>query len=126
MSVKCGGLVCLSRTLFDEAPGSAMLLMKAVNSNVINPLPESYRLMFCDVLQEDSADQMNRFVVEQLTEKEKEVLTLLQSGLRNKDVAQRANISLTTAKWHLKNVYAKLNVGNRTEAVAKAREMNLL
>ena len=77
-------------------------------------------------MQHEDQDQVNRFVVEPLTDKEKEVLNLLQSGLRNKDVAVKANISLTTTKWHLKNVYAKLNVSNRTEAVAKAREMNLL
>mgnify|MGYP003683154389 CR=1 FL=1 len=126
LTVKYSGLFCLSRTMFDEAPGSAMLLMKAMSCNILRPFPEPFRLMFHDLLQEASQDQVQRFVVEQLTEKEKEVLNLLQSGLRNKDVAERANISLTTTKWHLKNVYAKLNVSNRTEAVAKAREMNLL
>ncbi|RLT96354.1 LuxR C-terminal-related transcriptional regulator [Ketobacter sp.] len=125
-SLKYGGLACFNRTVFDEAPGSAALLMQAVQSNVLQPLPELYRLMFQDLLQHDDQQQMHRFVVEPLTDKEKEVLNLLQSGLRNKDVAARANISLTTTKWHLKNVYAKLNVSNRTEAVAKAREMNLL
>lgn len=125
-TLKYGGLVCFNRTLFDEAPGSAGLLLQAVKHNVLQSLPELYMLMFEDLLSDDDQDQAERFVVEPLTDKEKEVLTLLQSGLRNKEVAVRANISLTTTKWHLKNVYAKLNVGNRTEAVAKAREMNLL
>ncbi|RLU04098.1 MAG: hypothetical protein D9N11_00675, partial [Ketobacter sp.] len=125
-TLKFGTLVCFNRTLFDEAPGSAALLMRAVQLNVLRPLPELYLMMFQELLQHEDQDQVNRFVVEPLTDKEKEVLNLLQSGLRNKDVAVKANISLTTTKWHLKNVYAKLNVSNRTEAVAKAREMNLL
>ncbi|MBA56903.1 MAG: hypothetical protein CMK89_20835 [Pseudomonadales bacterium] len=125
-TLKFGTLVCFNRTLFDEAPGSAALLMRAVQLNALRPLPELYLMMFQELLQHEDQDQVNRFVVEPLTDKEKEVLNLLQSGLRNKDVAVKANISLTTTKWHLKNVYAKLNVSNRTEAVAKAREMNLL
>ena len=125
-TLKYGTLACFNRTLFDEAPGSAALLMRAVQFNVLRPLPELYLMMFQDLPQLEDQDQVDRFVVEPLTDKEKEVLNLLQSGLRNKDVAVKANISLTTTKWHLKNVYAKLNVSNRTEAVAKAREMNLL
>lgn len=127
-TLKSTGLACFNRTLLDEAPGSAGLIMAAVSENVIRPLPELYMYMFGDVLhsESDQSAPVNRYLVEPLTEKEKEVLTLLQSGLRNKDVAERANISLTTTKWHLKNVYAKLNVSNRTEAVAKAREMNLI
>lgn len=125
-AMKYGGLACFNRTLFDEAPGSAALLLQTVHSNQLRPLPELYRLMFADVLSTAEQQPVDRYVVEPLTEKEKEVLALLQSGLRNKDVATRANISVTTTKWHLKNVYAKLNVTNRTQAVSKAREMNLL
>lgn len=125
-TLKYGGLVCFNRTLYDEAPGSAGLLLQAVQSNVLQPLPDLYCSMFEDLLNQQDSLSADQFVVEPLTEKEKEVLGLLQSGLRNKDVAMRANISITTTKWHLKNVYAKLNVSNRTEAVAKARAMNML
>ena len=63
---------------------------------------------------------------EVLTDKESEILRLLQAGASNKEVSRCAGISLATAKWHLKNIYAKLGVGNRTDAVSKARQLRLL
>ncbi len=122
-------LVCFNRTLFDEAPGSAALLQCALATGVIKPLPDIYLQMFGDQLQMSVAvnvEPTTKPVLESLTEKEKEILTLLESGASNKEVSRRANISLATAKWHLKNIYAKLAVSNRTEAVSKARQLQLL
>jgi LuxR family maltose regulon positive regulatory protein len=61
-----------------------------------------------------------------LTERELEVLLLLAGGLSNKDLASRLFVAPSTIKQHLKNIYAKLGVHSRTEAVARARELNLL
>ncbi|MEZ5509530.1 MAG: LuxR C-terminal-related transcriptional regulator [Gammaproteobacteria bacterium] len=61
-----------------------------------------------------------------LTEKEIEILTLLAEGLCNKKIAHRASIALTTVKWHLQNIFSKLEARNRTEAVLKAQEMHLV
>lgn len=61
-----------------------------------------------------------------LTEKEIEILTLLAEGLCNKKIAHRASIALTTVKWHLQNIFSKLEARNRTEAVLKAQEMQLV
>ena len=123
-------LVCFNRTLFDEAPGSALLLQRALDSGVIKPLPQLYLDMFGDVLQQSAPvvapEPALALKLEPLTEKEREILSLLESGASNKELSRRANISLATAKWHLKNIYAKLDVGNRTEAVSKARQLQLL
>jgi LuxR family maltose regulon positive regulatory protein len=64
--------------------------------------------------------------VDPLTERELEVLRLLAAGLGNKEIAETLVIALSTVKQHLKNIYAKLDVHSRTQAVARARELGLL
>lgn len=61
-----------------------------------------------------------------LTRKELELLRLLATGLSNQQVADHSEVSLTTIKWHLQNLYAKLNVSSRSAALAQARVLNLL
>jgi DNA-binding NarL/FixJ family response regulator len=51
-----------------------------------------------------------------LSEREAEVLALVAQGLTNTQIAQRLNVSDNTVKFHLQNIYQKLNVSNRTEA----------
>lgn len=54
----------------------------------------------------------------QLTEREESVLALLAEGETNAEIARRLRVSENTVKFHLQNLYMKLAVGNRTEAVA--------
>ena len=63
---------------------------------------------------------------EALTEREMEVLRLVASGARNREIAERLVVSEKTVKYHLGQAYAKLAVTGRTEAVARARELGLL
>lgn len=56
-------------------------------------------------------------LVEELTGREYEVLNLLAQGLTNKDIAQRLFLSVRTVEAHLHNIYGKLDVASRTEAV---------
>ena len=65
-------------------------------------------------------------LVELLSERELELLGLIAAGLANDELAARLYISLNTVKWHLQNLYGKLGVTSRTQAVAKARELGLL
>lgn len=53
-----------------------------------------------------------------LSAREEEVLDLLARGLPNAEIATELNVSENTVRFHLKNIYEKLNVTNRTEAVA--------
>lgn len=66
------------------------------------------------------------FLPEPLTEQEFKVLRLLAEGLSYKDIAEQLVISLSTARWHVHNVYAKLATGNRTQAIKRAQELGLL
>jgi len=61
-----------------------------------------------------------------LTPRELEVLKLIAEGLSNKEIAQTLVIAASTVKQHLKNIYGKLDVHSRTQAVARGRELNLL
>jgi DNA-binding NarL/FixJ family response regulator len=62
----------------------------------------------------------------QLTEREREVLSLLAHGLSNRDIGKRLYISETTAKFHVGNIIRKLNVSRRAEAVYAASKMGLI
>jgi LuxR family maltose regulon positive regulatory protein len=65
-------------------------------------------------------------LIEALTERELELLKLVAAGLSNEEISRRLYLSLNTTKWHLKSIFGKLAAGNRTQAVAKARELALL
>lgn len=64
--------------------------------------------------------------MESLTAREREVLQLLARGLRNKEIAARLFVSERTVNFHLANIYSKLHVSGRTEALSKALEQGLL
>ncbi|MBV9231686.1 MAG: response regulator transcription factor [Chloroflexi bacterium] len=61
-----------------------------------------------------------------LTARELEVLRLLARGLRNKEIAAQLYVSERTVNFHLANIYQKLNVSGRTEALSKALEQGLI
>jgi DNA-binding NarL/FixJ family response regulator len=65
-------------------------------------------------------------LVEPLSAREIEVLRLAAQGLTNKAIGARLNISDRTVQGHLANVYGKLAVGNRTEAVTRAMQLGLI
>jgi two-component system nitrate/nitrite response regulator NarL len=63
---------------------------------------------------------------EELSARERQVLTLIASGLSNRKIAERLHISEHTAKFHLSSILAKLGVSTRTEAVVVAARRGLL
>ncbi len=65
-------------------------------------------------------------LVEPLSEREQEVLALIAEGLTNPEIAERLFISIHTVKSHASNLYSKLLVSNRTQAVQKAQLLGLL
>ena len=64
--------------------------------------------------------------VEELTPREHEVLRLLAQGLQNKEIAAALFITERTVKFHISSILAKLNAGNRTEAVTIALQQGLV
>jgi NarL family two-component system response regulator LiaR len=61
-----------------------------------------------------------------LTPREREILALLAEGKNNNEIASALYISVSTAKFHVSSIFAKMNVSNRVEAVALAKEKKLV
>lgn len=77
----------------------------------------------------EAADRLSRPpqpLVELLTNRELDILELLAQRLSNKEIAEKLFISTTTVKGHLQNIYQKLEVGKRREAVEKAKKVGIL
>jgi LuxR family maltose regulon positive regulatory protein len=65
-------------------------------------------------------------LVEPLTPREMEVLQLIEAGCSNQDIAERLVITVSAVKKHSTNIYGKLNVSSRTQALVRARQLGLL
>jgi DNA-binding NarL/FixJ family response regulator len=61
-----------------------------------------------------------------LTDREIEVLGLVGKGMTNRAIADELILSVGTIKWYLSQIYSKIGVGSRTQALARARELGLL
>ncbi len=72
------------------------------------------------------AGSMSQPLVESLSDRELEVLSLINQGYSNAEIAQQLYIAIGTVKRHINNIYGKLDVKSRTQAIVKARELHLL
>jgi LuxR family maltose regulon positive regulatory protein len=114
-----------SRSWFDDNPRFHEVLVAALQVPGMRRLmPEHVLRVFGAAL--GRAEARPAHAVDALTARELEVLALLAQGLSNQQISARAQISLTTVKWHVKNIFAKLGVGTRVGALVRARALRLL
>jgi LuxR family maltose regulon positive regulatory protein len=118
------------RIFVDEGPSMARLLYKALDHGIA---PDYVcRLLAAFPIKdpqqaEPSESQESQFeYFDPLSERETEILQLIAEGLTNPDIANTLFLSLHTVKTHTRNIYSKLGVHNRTEAVARARLLGIL
>lgn len=112
-----------TRTLVDLGLPFARLLQEARSRDV---RPEQVQKMLA-IFQDEFDDSRSAVTLtEPLTDRELEVLELLAAGLTNREIGEELVISPGTVKKHTANIYGKLNVGSRTAAAARARELSLL
>lgn len=64
--------------------------------------------------------------IDHLTERERDILRLIGEGKSNKEIAEAMVYSVGTVKWYVNQIFSKLQVANRTQAVVKAQELKLL
>jgi LuxR family maltose regulon positive regulatory protein len=99
------------------------LLMEAAQRGVN---PEYIRQILAAIQEEPGKDIIATGIVEQLSEREIEVLRLVSAGLTNREIAEKLYLSLGTIKTHVYNICGKVGVTNRTQAVMLARDLNLI
>ena len=73
-----------------------------------------------------STGTMNSKATELLSERETETLKLLATGMSNKQIAEELSLSLRTVKAHMSNIFTKMNVASRSEALVEALKLGLL
>lgn len=69
---------------------------------------------------------LDNFYLEHFSPREVEILHLISNGLSNQDIALELHLSVETVKWYNKQIFSKLDVRSRTQAIVKARELGLL
>ena len=69
---------------------------------------------------------LSSYYIDPLTEREMEVLRLIDEGMSNHEIAENLNITINTVKGHIKNIYQKLGVNRRVQVIAKAKELNII
>src|SRR5216684_6619025 len=121
-----GGFI---RLFVDEGLPMAHLLSEAA---AIGRMPDYIGkvLAVCEAEAQQSEDASYRPpaqpLIEPLSPRELEVLHLMAQGLSNQEMSERLFLALDTVKGHNRNIFGKLHVQRRTEAVARARELGLL
>jgi LuxR family maltose regulon positive regulatory protein len=118
------------RIFVDEGPPMAHLLSEALNRGISPEYVHQLLGAFPDA-EPEHADSVTREasgseLVEPLSEREIDVLKLIAAGYKYQEIAERLVISLNTVRHHTKNIYSKLEVNNRTQAIKKANDLNLL
>jgi len=112
-----------TRIFLDEGEPMAKLLFQAKARRICS----EYSSKLLSELGEASATELptTRLLIEPLTQRELEVLKLIEAGNSNQDIADKLVISIPTVKRHLSNIYAKLGVESRTQAVSLGKELRL-
>jgi LuxR family maltose regulon positive regulatory protein len=122
-----GGFI---RIFVDEGPPMARLLYEALSRGIAPDYVRRLLAAFPNVeleQPESTKPQVSEAeLIEPLSERELEVLQLIAEGLTNPEIASRLFVSLNTVKAHTRNIYGKLGVHNRTEAVTKSRALGVL
>ncbi|MBI1238559.1 MAG: AAA family ATPase [Alphaproteobacteria bacterium] len=130
------------RSILDEGPRMTRLLKEVystrgrrpeiVENDPVNAYVEfllrtdGERLEIEETIEAGVLDEDAVLRFDTLTAREREILTLVSNGFANKDLAGRLGVSTNTVKWHLRNVFEKLQISNRVQAISVARHFGLI
>jgi len=118
------------RIFVDEGPSMASLLYEALKRSIlpdyISKLLAAFPVDESEISVPLKSQSTRSKLVEPLSDREIEVLQLISEGLTNNEIASKLFLSTNTIKSHSRNIYAKLDVNNRTQALIKARALGIL
>ena len=114
------------RIFVDEGEPMARLLYQAAARGIAPEYAGKLLAAFPDAEPAAKPRQPQVEMIEPLSEREIEVLQLIAEGLSNREIAQKLFLSVNTVKVHTYNIYSKLSVHSRTQAVAQARALGIL
>lgn len=123
-AIEAGAQGFIPKTLRGQALANAVKLVlageKYLPSSILSDLSEGFSSSTSETKVIGNFGNEGDF--SRLTPREREVLALLAEGRPNKDIARHLDLREITVKYHLKNIYRKLNVSNRAQAVKMAFE----
>jgi LuxR family maltose regulon positive regulatory protein len=118
------------RIFVDEGPPMARLLYEAAIRGIapgyVHQLLSAFPVTEPEQAGPPNVQTPESSLIEPLSERELEVLRLMADGLTNREIASRLFLALNTVKAHAGNIYGKLNVHSRTQAIARAQTLGLL
>ena len=114
------------RSIFIEEGEGIRQLLQQLESTERQPALQVFIRGMLTVWPGQEARRSPEVLEEGLTDREREVVCLAAQGLSNEEIGQQLSLALGTVKWHLHNIYEKLKVRNRTQAIRRARELSLL
>lgn len=118
------------RIFVDEGPPMAHVLYAAQSRGIAPGYVQRLLALFPIFEPDQTATPLKRTSdfewIEPLSERELEILQLIAEGLTNPEIASELFLSLNTVKVHTRNIYSKLDTHNRTQTVARARDLKIL
>lgn len=110
---------------FAENAGQLLEMLKMLDRQYTGDRAYFSRVLSCCLSYHARLDQLHGQQM-LLTRRETEILTLLEQGFKHEEIGKRLFISVTTVRYHIKNVYQKLEVNNKVLAIRKARDEGLI
>ncbi|MCP1419135.1 LuxR family maltose regulon positive regulatory protein [Pseudomonas laurylsulfativorans] len=127
-ALRQGHRLGLVRSVLDAGPGVPSMLEALLADSALDPVLTFYarRLLgSASSVQDGPAPAAGTDSTNLLSARELDVLGLVAQALPNKKIARVLNLSPETVKWHMKNIFYKLGVTGRDEAIAKVRDLEL-
>jgi LuxR family maltose regulon positive regulatory protein len=124
-----GAITALSQAIDLAAPEEYRRPFLDADNAIVTLLPDVHHVVpaFVDsLLTASERTEAPQLLADPLTEREIEVLRLIADGLTNQEIADQLVVAVSTVKTHINRIYGKLDVRHRAEALARARELNLL
>lgn len=113
------------RVFLDEGDTMQQILSEAMTQGLVSDYALKLLTLFSSTGADAHQADVNQLLIEPLSQRELEVLHLVALGHTNQAVADELFIALSTVKKHTNNIFGKLGVTSRTQAVARARQLGL-